>query len=246
MRPTTCRYCKYQFHIKEDIKLQWKEDLLKCPDCGILYCVLPKTERDLRLLQDKFIATRDEKIVKEIYVILYSYTKSLFLKSFSNITTDTVVIEYYVKNAISYFIEQYYVDNNFKIKSSFGAFLLFKLKQAIFQKSEHLSEFSLDYQLEDGNYSQFEDSKGYFDAAEKECDAYILINHIKKLLIKIGDYSDSPFENYMRELGLSLHLHKGERHADSLYRLYNKEGKLIYIYTLDVLRSELWKTADLV
>jgi len=243
MRPSTCKICKAQFHVQN--KEEWNENGMKCPVCNELYCVLPDTERSLRILQDKFFINREEKYLSEMYYILMEYAQSLFLKFFNKVVLHTEDLDYYLQNAISFFIEEYLLKEDYKIKISFGGLLIYKIKQALFSKNEYLSEFSLDYEMQDKHIIQRKDDKNYFGEVEKSCDNYFLKNYLYKLIIEISNYSDSPLENYMREQALYLHLTNGEKYVDRFFKLYNKKGKLIYMYTLEVLKKQLKKSIEI-
>lgn len=84
-RPIKCRVCGYKFKKSKKEKQYWiDKDKMKCPSCESLYCCIPETERNLRIIQDKYFSNgRDKKYLDEMTKILISYAKSLILKYFS-------------------------------------------------------------------------------------------------------------------------------------------------------------------
>ena len=105
MRPTTCKVCGEQFHIKEQEKNNWSILNFICPHCKSEYSILPSTERKLRSLQDLFfIENRNEKIMNEMIHILNDYCKSIILQKFSNKINYEGQLDYYAKSAVSFFV----------------------------------------------------------------------------------------------------------------------------------------------
>ena len=246
-RYTQCKLCKHQFkHENNDDRVVWQNTQYQCPSCKEKYCNMPKTERDLHTLQDIFVIDKDEKVLNRMYYILISYGKSLFLKTFRNFVFHEEDVKYYVENAVSLFIEENYYYKNRRITISFGGMLIFKLKQALYGKMESTTNaISIDYKLADNNTIQYEDKKNNFSYIEDEYDQQLLIKNLFEIITEISKYSDNPKENWMREQALCLHLVNGEKYADRFFRLYNKEGKLIYMYTLDVLKRQLKKSIEI-
>lgn len=245
-----CKFCgfKFKFNSSEERDI-WTKNKLICPDCSKLYCNKPKTESQLFILQDEYLINRDEKILNEMYKILIVYCKSLFFKIFKNTPINTFEVKYYVENAVSLFIEEfYYAKLHYKVIASFAGILILKLKQALYSKKEiPLGDISLDYQHADNNFVQYEDKNDYFSYIENKCDKYFLINNIYDIIIEISNYSTTPLENYLRELALYIHLKKGEKYSDKFFKLYRKicpEGKIIYMYTLEILKDKLKKEIE--
>jgi hypothetical protein len=207
---------------------------------------MPETERQLQILQDSFFVNYDEKYLNKMYHILVKYSKSLFLKTFKNVSLCDDDIQYYSENAVSIFIVEYYYEKKIKINVSFGGMMILKLKQTVYGKMEsNIDAISIDYKFIDDHNIQYEDNKSYSDLIEEECDRILLTNTLYDIIVEVSNYSDSPLENYMREQALLLHFTKGERYADKLFKLYNKEGKIIYTYTLDILRRQLKKSIEI-
>lgn len=243
-----CKICNHKFrHSNDDERNLWQQNKYVCPNCGQTYCNKPKTEIKLFCLQDKFFeSNKDEKYLNDIYRLLMLYSKSLFLKTFRKIVLHPDDLQYYLENAVSIFIEEFYYAKEKPILISFGGMLILKLKQALYSKAEKpLKEDSIYFEYRDGNCDQFEDKINYFSSIENEYDSELLVNNLYDLIIQIENYSSTPFENYMRELALNIHLLKGEKYADKLYNVYarigvhDKVGKIIYMYTLDILKNRL-------
>lgn len=243
-RLTTCRICGYKFRIKQDDRDNWQKEKLPCPNCKNIYCVLPQTERELRILQDKFFESgRQEKYMEKMYKILIPYTKSLLLKSFPAAIKSNEDADYFSHSAVTYLIEEYYAKPDYSIDISFAGMILWKIKQALygkFEKSENT--VSIDWQFEDGNQVEYEDKKNnVFENIENEHDKYLICKYISDLLFSIGHFSDSAMEAYMLEIGLYLFFMKGEKKADNFFRLFGRESKIIYNYSLEILKKELEK-----
>jgi hypothetical protein len=82
MRLAKCYSCKYEFYITTELKKDWANNKSICPKCKILYSTLPKTERELMILQDEYYKNnKDIKIFNQIILILQN---SPLIKSLSN------------------------------------------------------------------------------------------------------------------------------------------------------------------
>jgi hypothetical protein len=243
-RLTTCRMCGFKFRIKLEDKDDWQKNNLICPQCKEIYCVLPKTERKLRILQDKFFESRrKECYMTEMYKILIPYTKSLLLKSFPAAIHSNEEADEKTHMAVSFLIEEYYAKLTYKLDISFGGMLLYKIKQALYGKQEfQTSDISLDYQFEDGNQVEYEDKKNNaYEHIENEHDKYLICKFITELLFSIGHFADSEQERYICETCLYLFFMKGEKKVENYFKVFGREGKILYLYSLDILKKELEK-----
>lgn len=245
-RYITCKICGHKFRFETDEqRLQWQANMLQCPSCKDLYCTLPKTERELHLLQNQFLKNRSEKCLNEMYHLLVPYTKSIILKTYRHVMQHPEDLQYFAENAVSYLIEEYYAKPNYKVELSFGGLLIFKIKQAIYGKMEsEIDAISINYEFTDEHEVQYEDPVKYFDEIENTIDKTYLLNNLCRLIFGIEDYVDSNYENYIRELAMSLHLRKGEKYVDRFFQKFGREGKIAYLYTLKVLRKELHNMID--
>lgn len=243
-RLTTCRMCGHKFRIKQEERHKWQKENLPCPKCKEIYCVLPQTERELRILQDKFFESgRQEKYMTQMYKILIPYTKSLLLKSFPAAIKSNEDADEKTHNAVSFLIEEYYAKLDYKLDISFGGMLLYKIKQALYGKQEiQTNDISLDFKFEDGNQVEYEDTKNkMYEHIENEHDKYLICNYITELLFSIGYYADSEQERYICETCLYLFFLKGERKVENFFKVFGREGKILYLYSLEILKKELEK-----
>jgi len=239
-RPPTCKICKNTFEIRD--KEKWRLNKLICPLCGELYCTLPVTERQLRKLQDLYFEkNRDPKIFNEMIKIMKIYTASMIKKFFSKRLTFDDALDYYSHNAVSYLVEEYLEDPEFKIDISFGGFIIDKIKQVIFGKKEHAcGSESLNYEFEDGNEIQYEDTKhNYIEKIEQEESRKEMSQRLYDFVIEANKFY-SPRENYIRLLMINNYLSKGEIIVDKFFTAYgDRTGKLAYMKTLEILKSEI-------
>jgi len=251
-RYVTCRYCGKKFKFKTKLeKEHWHIKRKRCIYCNVTYCSLPKTEKILMDLQDKFLRKRDENYITEMYHILLAYAESLFKKRFSSIMLKNVGLSnYYLENAVSLLIEEYYAKKDFKIHSSFGGYLRFKLQQAITGKAEFdkrdINNISLDYQLQDGNFIEYEDNQKY-NINYFENDHYIesIITQLEMLIDGTSEYCKCAQEKYILLNAIFIHLYDGERKVDNFFKILQndekirKKGKYLYIKTMDLLKTFL-------
>jgi len=130
-RQIECRTCGHQYGFGEvEKKKIWENTQMKCPKCQETYSCLPPTEKKLRTLQDIYVINKSEEVFNAMYKILTLYVKSLILKSFSPKIHSPEELDFHVKNVITLLTKEY-LKKDFKITSSFGGYLIQKIKQSL-------------------------------------------------------------------------------------------------------------------
>lgn len=248
-RPVKCKYCYQKFQLLNEEKIAWKKNKYACPTCGEVYCILPKTERKLRLLQEEYVDSdrKDKKVFNNMISILYDYTKSLIKKHYSNRLKFEDALQYYTHNTVSRFIEYYLKDDSFVVDVSFAGLLMHKIKEAIFNKKEHeIDASSLDFEFEDGNTVEYEDSqKSVIDEIEEIQYKKDLCSQLVELIFAIEKYSKNKHENYTRLVSLASYMRNGNKYFDKFFQMYGNEGKWPTLKTLDAIRDKLTSCEDL-
>lgn len=239
-KPITCRFCKVQFKVLEERKEDWKELKYICPKCNTLYCMLPKTESDLRIIQDNFLENLyDKRIGTQFYSLLKIYIRSLILKNFTNVVNDPEDIEYHAHVSTSKVIQNYYANPGFKIETSFAAYSLYKIKESIWHKSEHITaEHSL-HETDENDKLRFDygvDCNFQKDSSfeqEKEDTKKYIFNYLKKIIY----YNE---ENSFKILVLVLNYIKyGEEGTDRIFKTFGIEGKFRFERVMKRLKEKL-------
>ncbi len=244
-RLITCKYCKEKFQFyDEDEKSNWKKSKYPCPICGEIYCILPPTEKELRLLQEDYSKTKSKKTFNQMIRLFYSYTESLIKKHFSNRLTFEDALEYYTHNSVTKFVEYYLKNEDFTVDISFAGLLMHKIKETIFNKQEKPSApVSLDFEFEDGNTVEYEDTKkSELDRIEEDENKKALCKYLCELMFGIKKYCPDNHTNYIRTIAVTSYIEKGSKYFDKLFQLYGSEGKLITLRSLDILRDALIKS----
>ena len=90
-KPIKCKYCKYTFKIpSKEAKQEWQRNNCICPKCHEHWCILPKTERQLKYLQEAYLIDRSDATLKPLILLLDIYCQSLIKKIIVNILTFKV------------------------------------------------------------------------------------------------------------------------------------------------------------
>jgi len=107
-----------------------------CPYCGASKFVKPKTETTLFLLQKKYFDSgRDPAVLAELYKKMKPYTISLIKKGpLKNFYYEYDDLDIKASEATSLVIEYYLAKPAFKIESSFGGYLNYKIKEVFYNK----------------------------------------------------------------------------------------------------------------
>ncbi len=245
-RPIKCRSCGHQFsHNSNEKRNNWREKKLVCPSCQMLYCCLPKTERELRVEQDNFFDnSRNEKFMTKIYKILISYASSLIYKFYSNVLTSRDDVECHAHHAATFLIEEFYRRDDFRIEDSFGGFLILKLKQSIWGKQEHLiDDVSINHMNELNQKIQISDNMGLIEKVEDEIDSHLVRKYMMEMIEAQGDSCNDENENLMVLVGLNIFMKKGEKWADRFFNEHNGKGIRQYNSCLNTIKDELQKIA---
>lgn len=239
-KPITCKSCKTQFKVKPEEKENWKGLKYFCPTCGNKYCMLPKTEAELRVLQDDFVLDiYNKKTGTQLYLLLKIYIRSLILKQFTNIINDPDDIDYHSHVAASKVIQNYYSTPGFKIETSFGAYSQFKIKESIWHKSEHESApFSLHETDEDDKLKydygrECEIQKDSSEEQEKEDIKKYMYNFLKEIIYYNNEVS------FKILISVLNYIKYGQEGVDRLYMSFGLEGKHRFEYVMRRFRERL-------
>jgi len=248
-KPLTCRYCKHTFRIPEiELKKQWQNNNCICPKCSEFWCVLPPTERELKYLQENYLNNRCEETIAPFIRLLDIYTQSLIKKNYKIYLTWEGSLPYYSYNAVVAFIEEYLTREEFKVDISFGGYLIWKIKQAIFHPSELESkDVSLDFQFEDGNnlHELIPCERNVLQKIEIDEDTKRLYNKIIDIIEGVGDYCKNSYEDYIRTIAIHLNFKSGENQFDKLFQAFGRDGRMKSLDTLEILRKELESSSEL-
>lgn len=240
-KPFTCKSCKFQFRIiEEQERLNWKSYNYICPSCNKEYCILPTTECDLRVLQDKFLSTKDTQHISDLYSLIKTYSRSLILKNFTNVINDPEEIEYHSHSSAFKVIEQYYNREDFKIEISFAGYIVLKIKESIWHKSEkNVGDLSIDERDKDDKY-KYETSSlcSIMIENEKIQDYrdfnYRLYNYLIIIIYRNGNVS------FKLLLALLNFIRDGEKGSDRIFDKFDIQGKHIFNNILKDFKKKLF------
>ena len=242
-KPLTCRYCKKTFKIENIAeKNAWQANDFICPLCGEKFCILPPTERKLKYLQDIYLENRDEGVFTELIYIMLNYTESIIKKKFSNALTFEDALEYYAYMAVSYLVEEYLRKPDFKVEISFAGWIIHKIRQSIYGKFSHtVEDISLDIENEEGNnlYEVIPDTKCIVSKIEEDEYVTQLYNRMCSIIEGVSNYAKNDYEDYIRTLSVYAYFKNGEKGFDKIFQSFGRDGKLLSMKTLEILRKEL-------
>lgn len=209
--------------------------------CGISYCILDTTERSLKLLQIDFLRTREEKYMTEMYNILVPYTKSQIRKLYSHVVRSPKDEDYYAHKAVTLLVETYYRKPEFKIEDSFGGYMPWKIKEAIFHRHEHViedvsinREESLDLRTE-CSYLENIDSNTVMDS---------LVNEIGDMMYQYNENTVlSHKSNIKRLIALQLRFKFGAQSnkLDKFWGVFGNRGRGHYRNSLNEVEDRLMR-----
>lgn len=229
----TCKTCNHKFKLNEEERLNWKKDKFKCPVCGILYCNMPQTERELQTLQDELLRTRNPETLGKIYLILKNYISSIILKNYSNFIKDKEELEYYSHISASVLIINY--DNpNFLIEYSFAGYIIWKIRETMFSKDEvECGDTNIEYA-----YSHVQDCSILKDTKtqiDKEDSLKYLYQYLIDLLCSKSN-KDLSLKLMLCFYNFILY---GEKGSDRIFKNFNLEGKGIFYGIKDNFKNKL-------
>lgn len=217
LKTIICKVCNHSFSFENSKqKKNWTALGLYCPECNSRYCVMPETERELKLIQDQYLVNRDSKFIAEMYTILLPYAQS-FIKQLIKRGKLPVphnqqeYLDYHSHAAVVYMLNRYYEVEGFFIAKSFGGFLKHKIRQTVYGPTEYeIGDVSLNIENEDGldaipvgvHDSQFDDieDEDFQNYTIKEIDC----------LLRNPDPSCSPRQRLGGLIALSLLLDSGD------------------------------------
>jgi len=134
----------------------------ECPFCNQSDYVKPYTETQLFLLQTRYLETREQDLLADMYIILIDYSKSIIKKLLPNsFSYHYDAVNEKAQDVTNIIIELYLTKNAFKIEKSFAGYLDWKAKEVLWNKKtqreeDHLSLETLVHDGE-GNSSELND-----------------------------------------------------------------------------------------
>ena len=158
MISSTCVYCA------KEVIYPHGEKPAQCPHCKSTHYIKPPTETKLFLLQKKYLETKEQRYLAEIFNILKEYAASMVKKILPNeFKYHYDKIEEKAEDAASLFIERYLTHSDFDITTSFGGQLQFKVKEVLWdrklQGEENHESLNMPISNEDdANESEFIDT----------------------------------------------------------------------------------------
>lgn len=244
-KPISCKYCGFRFRIlDEESKNNWTLQNLICPSCLEEYCVLPQTEKDLKKLQKLFIESgRDEKYGTQLYILLKKYIRSLILKHFTNVINDPEIIEYHSHCSTVKVMENYYSKPDFIVSDSFANYSMFKIKESIWHKSEHIiGDHSIHEQNDDGKDKYVVGVECKIKFVQDQIDNHKDYNEeiTNYLVNEIYTHKDKKVE-FKILLALNSFLNKGIAGSDKVFQKFGLEGKTRFNALLQRFKNKLTK-----
>lgn len=250
-RLTTCRYCKHQFKISEELKQEWFTLKNPCPKCKTLNCNLIPIEKKLRELQLIYYENgKLEKDLSILYETVLKYSRSICLKMLSKKLKDDNELDYFSHKTAWKVIEQYLRSDRkdkkeFKITDSFGGYIAWKVQESFFEKEEH---DCANESISDVSFEGEEDYDGNFKLAQydfsNECSKLSQVkldieNEEKNNELQI--YFNSIIESGELKLLVAVlnYIKFGENKSDLVFQHFGNEGKGRFLYIMKQFRSKL-------
>lgn len=116
-----------------EISWQHKHKPESCPSCGERYFDKPKIEIDLFKLQSEYLDDKDQSALGKMYVLLVQYSKNLIKNMIHNsYIMDKDILDVKAHEATTKFIEYYLTNPKFRLDRSFGAYLKFPIRSALY------------------------------------------------------------------------------------------------------------------
>lgn len=240
IKTITCKVCNKQFIIT-NIE-EWKNNKFQCSICNIDYCILPKSERELRILQDQYLQTREEKHIRQMFYILEDYVKSIIKKKYGRtIKFEEGEIEEKSRDVVSLVLQRY-CKPDFKVEISFCKYFEFKILEVLYPQKEKKQQCvdSLDYEFEDGNQVEHEDKKFNIDSILDNEEKLNICNEFCMIIDLIKSECKSRKMNYIRLLNIANFLDNNNNYIQDFFEVFaKKDGKLMVLKTINLLREEL-------
>jgi len=130
------------------------------------------TEKKLRSLQDKYLATRDRKYYDEMFLMLKDYARSIVLRKVTGkVFLSPERVEGVAVDATLKIMQGYLTDLNHKCNSSFGGWISFPILALLYgpKVKKNDKTISLNIKINDNNKDELLDSqenlhiKNYYD-----------------------------------------------------------------------------------
>lgn len=117
------------------VKWEWGNKPERCPHCNAIKYDKPPMEAKLFNLQDKYLETRDNEVIGEMFPIMKEYARRIVLQNLAgNVRYDEFKLDTKASDTANKLVEYYLSKPGFSIYQSFGYYLDRIAKQNMFAK----------------------------------------------------------------------------------------------------------------
>jgi hypothetical protein len=137
---------------KKNIEWEHGDKPETCPHCLSIMWDKPADECILFNLQERYLKSRDNKVLGQMYTVMIPYARRIILKQLKH-HLDEERLEERVEDSVTTIIRYYLTKPEYKILYSFGAMLFGPTQQELFKKKQQdidMLEMSYDCPLDDG------------------------------------------------------------------------------------------------
>lgn len=197
-----CGICK---HI---VVWQWGSKPERCPACESIKWDKPKDEAVLFNLQEKYLKTRDNKILGQMFILLKEYARRVILKNLiGHVKYDENTIDEKSSDTANKLVEYFLEKPTFSIQESWGYYLDLIAKQNMFAKKLQrrdknelsIEKFKEDHEDNSTAYDTVE--MGYNDKDFQFENEIIDVLSREYLVEEVGKFVETMFNILTKEYG---------------------------------------------
>lgn len=174
----------------------------QCPFCNDIYWDKPTDERNLFILQDKYLKDQSNPdILGDMYLLILEYSRNIIINSIKdNIILSQESVDEKAEDLASTLLEKYLKDKTFKVEYSFGGFLIRLSKGILYNQKSKNNDRNSSFDQEIADRLTIESNPGYFT---KDSDAKL--KYEKLAFSQYEKMSDNMVVNELNQLINSIY-----------------------------------------
>jgi len=179
-----------------------------CPYCQAIRWDKPRDEAILFNIQKKYLETRDQKYLGQMYLHMLPYATRIINKMLgSNVHIDEEKLQDRIEDTVTYFISYFLKRPDYYITESFGFQLLKAAQQQLYRKKQKdidMREISYDEPVKDGEDNTFKDkiTEDTLEDGNKYTQSLVDISNRTYLLKEISLFIDKMYNSIALNRGV--------------------------------------------
>ena len=179
-----------------------------CPYCSAIRWDKPHDEAVLFNIQKKYLETKDQKYLGQMYTHMLPYATRIINKMLgANVHIDEERLQDRIEDTVTYFISYFLKRPDYYITESFGFQLLKAAQQQLYRKKQKdidMREISYDTPIKEGEENSFKDkiTEDSLEDGNKYSHDLVNISNRSYILKEVSSFIDKVYATIAKNRGI--------------------------------------------